>query len=85
MITSRCGYHAPFLCIGKRQRKDVDYSEALTEKQWVRALEDGKLEEAEETRKKRKRRKKEVEPIDETPPTKKKKKGGASRGIGVFI
>ena len=73
----------PLPCVGKRQRKDVDYSDALTEKQWVRALEDGNIEEAEETRKKRKRRKKDVDPIDETPPTKKKKKGG--RGIDLFI
>ena len=43
---------------GKRQRKEVDYSEALTEKQWVKALEDGTLEEVEETKKNRKKRKK---------------------------
>ena len=43
--------------LGKRQRKEVDYSEALTEKQWVKALEDGTLEEVEETKKNRKKRK----------------------------
>lgn len=60
--------------VGKRQRKEVDYSEALTEKQWVKALEDGNLEEAEETRKKRKRKKKEVDLGEELIPPKKRKK-----------
>lgn len=61
--------------LGKRQRKEVDYSEALTEKQWIKALEDGNLEEAEETRKKRKRKKKEVDiGGDELIPPKKRKK-----------
>ncbi|XP_009070857.1 PREDICTED: probable global transcription activator SNF2L2, partial [Acanthisitta chloris] len=43
---------------GSRQRRDVDYSDALTEKQWLRAIEDGNLEEMEEEvrLKKRKRR-----------------------------
>ena len=43
--------------LGKRQRKEVDYSEALTDKQWVKALEDGNIEEAEITKKNRKKRK----------------------------
>ena len=46
--------------LGKRQRKEVDYSEALTERQWLKALEDGNIEQAEETKKQRKRRKKDV-------------------------
>uniref|UniRef100_A0A8C6U3V8 SWI/SNF related, matrix associated, actin dependent regulator of chromatin, subfamily a, member 2 n=1 Tax=Neogobius melanostomus TaxID=47308 RepID=A0A8C6U3V8_9GOBI len=45
---------------GSRCRRDVDYSDALTEKQWLRAVEDGNLEEMEEEirlkRRKRKRR-----------------------------
>ncbi|MGH0169365.1 UNVERIFIED_CONTAM: hypothetical protein FKN15_057075 [Acipenser sinensis] len=43
---------------GSRGRRDVDYSDALTEKQWLRAVEDGNLEEMEEEirLKKRKRR-----------------------------
>ncbi|TSN86087.1 putative global transcription activator SNF2L2 [Bagarius yarrelli] len=43
---------------GSRHRRDVDYSDALTEKQWLRAIEDGNLEEMEEEirLKKRKRR-----------------------------
>ena len=30
---------------GSRQRKDVDYTDSLTDKQWLRAIEDGDLEE----------------------------------------
>ncbi|XP_071208564.1 probable global transcription activator SNF2L2 isoform X2 [Salvelinus alpinus] len=44
---------------GSRRRGDVDYSDALTEKQWLRAVEDGNLEEMEEEirlKKSRKRR-----------------------------
>ena len=33
---------------GSRQRKEVDYSDAFTEKQWLRAIEDGNYEELEE-------------------------------------
>ena len=40
---------------GSRMRKTVDYSETLTERQWVRAIEDGNLEEEEERRRRRKR------------------------------
>ena len=68
--------------IGKRQRKEVDYSEALTEKQWIKALEEGNLEEAEESRKKRKRKKKELDFGEEPPPKKKKKAKGR---IGMRI
>ncbi|MEE6459257.1 hypothetical protein FKM82_000584 [Ascaphus truei] len=47
---------------GSRSRRDVDYSDALTDKQWIRAIEDGNLEEMEEEvrLKKRKRRR----PVD---------------------
>ncbi|CDQ85920.1 unnamed protein product [Oncorhynchus mykiss] len=33
---------------GSRQRKEVDYSDSLTEKQWLKAIEDGNLEDLEE-------------------------------------
>uniref|UniRef100_A0A1A8NSL4 SWI/SNF related, matrix associated, actin dependent regulator of chromatin, subfamily a, member 4 n=1 Tax=Nothobranchius pienaari TaxID=704102 RepID=A0A1A8NSL4_9TELE len=33
---------------GSRQRKEVDYSDSLTEKQWLKAIEEGTLEEMEE-------------------------------------
>ena len=42
---------------GSRSRKTVDYSETLTEKEWLRGVEDGNLEEIEEAKKKRRRRK----------------------------
>jgi SWI/SNF-related matrix-associated actin-dependent regulator of chromatin subfamily A protein 2/4 len=32
---------------GSRQRKEVDYSDSLTEKQWLKAIEDGNLDELE--------------------------------------
>lgn len=43
---------------GSRQRKEVDYSEHLTEKQWLKAIEDGSLDEIEERQKTRKLTKK---------------------------
>uniref|UniRef100_A0A8C5BVC1 SWI/SNF related BAF chromatin remodeling complex subunit ATPase 4a n=1 Tax=Gadus morhua TaxID=8049 RepID=A0A8C5BVC1_GADMO len=33
---------------GSRQRKEVDYSDSLTEKQWLKAIEEGNLEDMEE-------------------------------------
>uniref|UniRef100_A0A667ZEE3 SWI/SNF related BAF chromatin remodeling complex subunit ATPase 4a n=1 Tax=Myripristis murdjan TaxID=586833 RepID=A0A667ZEE3_9TELE len=33
---------------GSRQRKEVDYSDSLTEKQWLKAIEEGNLEDIEE-------------------------------------
>jgi SWI/SNF-related matrix-associated actin-dependent regulator of chromatin subfamily A protein 2/4 len=41
---------------GTRSRKEVDYTDGLTEKQWLKALEEGKLDEASEKVKRRKRR-----------------------------
>ncbi|XP_023676416.1 probable global transcription activator SNF2L2 [Paramormyrops kingsleyae] len=43
---------------GSRHRRDVDYSDALTEKQWLRAIEDGNLEEIEEEIRLKKRKRK---------------------------
>ncbi|XP_034025478.1 probable global transcription activator SNF2L2 [Thalassophryne amazonica] len=43
---------------GSRCRRDVDYSDTLTEKQWLRAIEDGNLEEMEEEIRLKKRRRK---------------------------
>lgn len=42
---------------GSRQRREVDYSETLTEKEWLKAVEDGTLEEVEEHKRKKKKRK----------------------------
>ena len=41
----------------RRLKKEVDYSEALTEREWLKAVEDGTLDEKEERKKKRKKRK----------------------------
>ena len=49
----------------------VDYSETLTEREWLKAVEDGTLEEVEEHKRKKKKRK--IEPTnngEETPPIK---------------
>ncbi|XP_052775385.1 transcription activator BRG1-like isoform X2 [Mya arenaria] len=57
---------------GSRQRKEVDYSDALTEKQWLRAIEDGNIDELEEEDEKPERKKaarKRKKP-SETPPPK---------------
>ncbi|XP_033474870.2 putative global transcription activator SNF2L2 [Epinephelus lanceolatus] len=43
---------------GSRCRRDVDYSDTLTEKQWLRAIEDGNLEEMEEEIRLKKRKRK---------------------------
>ena len=42
---------------GTRQRKEVNYSEELTEKEWLKAVEDGNLEETQEAKRTRKKRK----------------------------
>ncbi|XP_074386580.1 LOW QUALITY PROTEIN: transcription activator BRG1 [Zonotrichia albicollis] len=52
---------------GSRHRKEVDYSDSLTEKQWLKAIEEGTLEEIEEeVRQKKSSRKRKREP--EGPP-----------------
>ncbi|XP_065182982.1 transcription activator BRG1-like isoform X2 [Sycon ciliatum] len=71
---------------GVRQRTEVDYSEALTDKQWVKAVEDGKLDEAENKMRERKRKhegdddapevKKPVEKVEKKKAEPKKKKIG---------
>jgi SWI/SNF-related matrix-associated actin-dependent regulator of chromatin subfamily A protein 2/4 len=50
---------------GTRSRKTVDYSETLTDRQWVRAVEDGTLEEVEEQKKQRKKKKKKSDKNDD--------------------
>ncbi|KAK7501203.1 hypothetical protein BaRGS_00007688 [Batillaria attramentaria] len=61
---------------GSRARKEVDYSDSLTEKQWLRAIEDGNLEEIEEITKHQKRKKRKTDDHshkEETPKVKKKR------------
>ncbi|XP_041475495.1 transcription activator BRG1-like isoform X1 [Lytechinus variegatus] len=50
---------------GSRQRKDVDYSDTLTEKEFLRAIQDGNLDEIEEIKKEKKRRYKRKRPIED--------------------
>ena len=42
---------------GSRQQREVDYSETLTEREWLKAVEDRTLEEVEEHKRKKKKRK----------------------------
>ena len=42
---------------GSWQQREVDYSEMLTEREWLKAVEDGTLEEVEEHKRKKKKRK----------------------------
>uniref|UniRef100_A0AAR2JKJ5 SWI/SNF related, matrix associated, actin dependent regulator of chromatin, subfamily a, member 4 n=1 Tax=Pygocentrus nattereri TaxID=42514 RepID=A0AAR2JKJ5_PYGNA len=66
---------------GSRQRKEVDYSDSLTEKQWLKAIEEGTLEEIEEevrhkkTTRKRKRDR-DLDLPDKDEDSKKQKKRG---------
>lgn len=56
---------------GSRQRREVDYSETLTEREWLKAVEDGTLEEVEEHKRKKKKRKLDsTNNGEETPPIK---------------
>ena len=41
---------------GNRQRKEVDYSDSLTEKEWLKAIEDGTLGSEQDKKRRRKRR-----------------------------
>ncbi|XP_075062877.1 SWI/SNF-related matrix-associated actin-dependent regulator of chromatin subfamily A member 4 isoform X2 [Mixophyes fleayi] len=57
---------------GSRNRKEVDYSDSLTEKQWLKAIEEGTLEEIEEEVRQKKttrKRKRDVDPGLCTPTT----------------
>ncbi|RWS06402.1 Transcription activator BRG1-like protein [Dinothrombium tinctorium] len=67
---------------GSRQRKEVDYSDTLTEKQFLRAIEDGNLDEVEAKGKRRSNKsrsgssKRKRNDYDETPKQQLKKKRG---------
>ncbi|RUS85614.1 hypothetical protein EGW08_006626 [Elysia chlorotica] len=54
---------------GNRARKEVDYSDSLTEKQWLRAIEDGNLDEV-------------VEEVGKKPKKSKKRKSEITGGAG---
>ena len=56
---------------GSRQQREVDYSETLTEREWLKAVEDGTLEEVEEHKRKKKKRKLDsANNREDTPPIK---------------
>uniref|UniRef100_A0A667ZE42 SWI/SNF related BAF chromatin remodeling complex subunit ATPase 4a n=1 Tax=Myripristis murdjan TaxID=586833 RepID=A0A667ZE42_9TELE len=63
---------------GSRQRKEVDYSDSLTEKQWLKAIEEGNLEDIEEEvrHKKTTRKRKRDRDHDKDEEVKKAKKRG---------
>ncbi|XP_042909871.1 probable global transcription activator SNF2L2 [Parasteatoda tepidariorum] len=68
---------------GSRQRKEVDYTDSLSEKQWLKAIEEDDFEEIETIKKKRsvpgpssgKKRKKEKYQDSDAEPEKKKRRG----------
>lgn len=74
-----------YLGRGTRQRKEVDYTDSLTEKEWLKAIDDGgdyedEDEEEEKIKKKkgRKRRSKRGDDSDVEPSTSKKRRGQSS-------
>jgi SWI/SNF-related matrix-associated actin-dependent regulator of chromatin subfamily A protein 2/4 len=50
---------------GTRQRKEVDYSDSLTEKEWLKAIEDGTLSSSEQDKKRRRKRRVQNAELDE--------------------
>lgn len=65
---------------GSRQRKEVDYTDSLTEREWMKAIEEGSLDELElKTRQKKGRKRKpkfeKFEKYEEEEPKPKKKRG----------
>lgn len=66
---------------GSRQRKEVDYSDSLTEKQWLKAIEEGTLDEIEEEvrHKKTTRKRKRDRDLDLPGPATPSSSGGRSR------
>ncbi|KAG7198891.1 hypothetical protein KM043_015713 [Ampulex compressa] len=71
-----------FLGRGSRQRKEVDYSDSLTEKEWLKAIDDDGAEyeeEEEDDKKKKKTRKRKKKGEEDDEPMPKKRRGaGAS-------
>ncbi|XP_024944891.1 ATP-dependent helicase brm isoform X3 [Cephus cinctus] len=70
-----------FLGRGSRQRKEVDYSDSLTEKEWLKAIDDDVAEyeeEEEDDKKKKKTRKRKKKGEEEDEPTPKKRRGAGA-------
>lgn len=71
---------------GSRQRKEVDYTDSLTEKEWLKAIDDGiedyeedEEEEVKVVKKTRKRRRRGGDDDDDDPPSTSKKRRGADK------
>ncbi|XP_011257143.2 ATP-dependent helicase brm isoform X3 [Camponotus floridanus] len=70
-----------FLGRGSRQRKEVDYTDSLTEKEWLKAIDDDGAEyeeEEEDDKKKKKTRKRKKKGEEDDEPMPKKRRGGSS-------
>ncbi|XP_076289719.1 ATP-dependent helicase brm isoform X3 [Lasioglossum baleicum] len=70
-----------FLGRGSRQRKEVDYSDSLTEKEWLKAIDDDGAdyeEEEEDDKKKKKTRKRKKKGEEDDEPMPKKRRGAGS-------
>ncbi|XP_046739916.1 ATP-dependent helicase brm isoform X3 [Diprion similis] len=70
-----------FLGRGSRQRKEVDYTDSLTEKEWLKAIDDDGNEfeeEEEDDKKKKKTRKRRKKGEEDDEPIMKKRRGGSS-------
>lgn len=68
-----------FLGRGSRQRKEVDYTDSLTEKEWLKAIDDDGVEyeeEEEDDKKKKKTRKRRKRGEEDDEPMTKKRRGG---------
>ena len=55
---------------GSQQQREVDYSETLTEREWLKAVKDGTLKEVEEHKRKKKRKLDSSNNGEDTPPIK---------------
>lgn len=71
---------------GSRQRKEVDYTDSLTEKEWLKAIDDGiedyeedEEEEVKVVKKTRKRRRRGGDDDEDDPPSTSKKRRGADK------
>lgn len=70
-----------FLGRGSRQRKEVDYTDSITEKEWLKAIDDDGAEyeeEEEDDKKKKKTRKRKKKGEEDDEPMPKKRRGGGS-------
>ncbi|XP_048506036.1 ATP-dependent helicase brm isoform X2 [Athalia rosae] len=70
-----------FLGRGSRQRKEVDYTDSITEKEWLKAIDDDGNdfeEEEEDDKKKKKTRKRRKKGEEDDEPILKKRRGGSS-------